>query len=315
MQSVFTEVFIISLLAAGVRMAMPILLAAAGEIFAEKSGILNINLEGQMLAGAFVSFITGYYTHNMVLSLLAGIVAGMAMALLMGLACITWHAQHVVAGITLNMFALGATSFWYRVAFGVTTAPPQANVKGTGITELPLLSKIPVIGEIFFSQNFLFYGAVLLMIMSYMLIFKTQWGLEVRACGEYPRAAETMGVNVKKMRYTAILICGALAGVGGTFLSLISLNRFIDNITANRGFIALAIVIFGKWHPALVFLAALLFGTTDALQLRLQAIGVNVSYHFMLMLPYALTIIVMVITAKRSKSPAALGQDYEREVL
>ncbi len=315
MESLFSQVFIVTLLCAGVRMAMPILLAATGEIFAERSGMLNINLEGQMLMGAFVSFVVGYFTNSMPLALLSGILAGILMALLMAVACITWHAQHVVAGITLNMFSLGVTSFWYRVIYGVTTNPPKVEIAGSGTQPIPGLSQIPIVGEILFNQNFLFYVSVIVVALSFFIIFKTQFGLKMRACGEYPRAAETMGVNVKHMRYWAMILCGAMAGLGGTFLSLISLNRFVDNITASRGFIALAIVIFGKWDPYLVLAASLLFGTTDALQLRLQAVGLDVPYHFMLMLPYVLTILVMVFTARRSQSPAALGQNYEREVL
>ncbi len=314
MSSVFSQAFIIALLAAGVRMAMPILLAATGEIFAERSGIININLEGQMLMGAFLAFVVGYYTKNPALALLAGVFAGMVQAMLMALAAINWHVQHVVAGITLNMFALGFTSFWYRVIFGVTTAPPRADVS-TGIQEIPLLSKIPWLGDIFFKQNFIFYLAVIIVAISFYVLFKMQIGLKIRAAGEYPRAAETMGVNVKKMRYFSMLICGGLAGLGGSYLSLVSLNYFMDNITASRGFIALAIVIFGKWNPWLVLVASLLFGTTDALQLRLQAAGVNAPYQLMLMLPYLLTIIVMIVTSKRSHSPAALGLDYQREKL
>lgn len=315
MESLFSQVFIVTLLCAGVRMAMPILLAATGEIFAERSGMLNINLEGQMLMGAFASFVVGYFTNSMPLALLSGILAGILMALLMAVACITWHAQHVVAGITLNMFSLGVTSFWYRVIYGVTTNPPKVEIAGSCTQPIPGLSQIPIIGEILFNQNFLFYVSVIVVALSFFIIFKTQFGLKMRACGEYPRAAETMGVNVKHMRYWAMILCGAMAGLGGTFLSLISLNRFVDNITASRGFIALAIVIFGKWNPYLVLAASLLFGTTDALQLRLQAVGVDVPYHFMLMLPYVFTILVMVFTARRSQSPAALGQNYEREVL
>lgn len=305
----------VTLLAAGVRMAMPILLAATGEELAERSGMLNINLEGQMLMGAFASFVAGFYTHSLPLALLAGLTAGALSALLMSVACITWHAQQTVAGITLNMFALGFTSFWYRVAFGVTTSPPKADLAGSGVQAIPLLSGIPVLGPVLFSQNFLFYAAVAIVAGMYFLIFRTRLGLKIRSAGEYPRAAETMGVNVARVRYLSMAACGALAGLGGAFLSIVSLNRFVDNITASRGFIALAIVIFGKWNPWLVLVGALFFGTVDALQLRLQAIGLNVPYHLMLMLPYALTVVVMVLTAGKSESPAALGQDYEREVL
>ncbi|MDR1318624.1 MAG: ABC transporter permease [Treponema sp.] len=314
MQSVFSQVFFITLLAAGVRMAMPILLAASGEIFAERSGILNINLEGQMLMGAFFSFVAGFYTKNIFLALSAGILGGILQALLLALACVTLGVQHVVAGITLNMFSLGCTSFWYRVVFGVTTAPPRADV-GTGRLAIPLLRKIPWLGEIFFNQNILFYAALVISALSSFVLFKTQFGLKIRAAGEYPRAAETMGVKVNSVKYLSMVICGALAGMGGSYLSLISLNYFMDNITASRGFIALAIVIFGKWNPWKVFFASLLFGTTDALQLRLQAVGVNVPYQFMLMLPYLLTILVMIITSRRSHFPAALGLNYEREKL
>lgn len=312
MESLFSATFIVTLLAAGVRMAIPILLPATGEIFAERAGILNINLEGQMLAGALCSFLMGYYTHNLAISLVVGAAAGVLMALLMALCCIRWHCNHVVVGITLNMFALGCTSFWYRVVFGVTTVPPKADV-ATGTLPIPGLSKIPFVGEILFDQNFLFYLSVVIVAVAFYVLKKTQFGLQIRASGEYPRAAETMGVNVTKMRYIAMVICGALAGMGGSFLSLISLNRFVDNITASRGFIALAIVIFGKWDPWRVFLASLLFGTTDALQLRLQAVGVDVPYQLLTMLPYVLTILVMIVTAKRSHSPAALGEDYKRE--
>jgi ABC-type uncharacterized transport system permease subunit len=315
MSVIFSEVFLVTLLAAGVRMAMPILLAATGEVFAERAGVLNINLEGQMLMGAFTSFVVGYYTHSMALALAAGICAGMLAAMLMTLACVTWHAQQTVAGITLNMFALGFTSFWYRVAFGVTTSPPKADLAGSGTQAIPLLSQIPVLGSVLFDQSFLFYAAVVIVAVSYFVIFKTRVGLKIRAVGEYPRAAETMGVNQVRIKYASMAVCGALAGLGGTFLSIVSLNRFVDNITASRGFIALAIVIFGKWNPWLVLCGALFFGVVDALQLRLQAIGLNVPYHLMLMLPYALTIVVMVFTAGKSESPAALGQDYEREVL
>lgn len=295
-------------------MAIPILLPATGEIFAERSGVLNINLEGQMLTGAFASFIVGYYTHSLMLALAAGALAGVLMALLMAVCCIRWHGNHVVVGITLNMFALGCTSFWYRVVFGVTTSPPKADVS-SGTLPIPGLSKIPVLGEILFDQNFLFYVSILIVALAFFVLRRTQFGLQIRASGEYPQAAETMGVHVNRMRYISMVICGALAGMGGSFLSLISLNRFVDNITASRGFIALAIVIFGKWDPWRVFLASLLFGTTDALQLRLQAVGVDVPYQLLTMLPYLLTILVMIVTAKRSHSPAALGENYEREQL
>jgi simple sugar transport system permease protein len=256
--------------------------------------------------------VVGYYTHSLLLALLVGALSGVLMALIMALCCVRWGCNHCVIGITLNMFSLGCTSFWYRVIYGVTTSPPKADVS-SGTLAIPGLSKIPFIGDILFNQNFLFYLSVVIVIAAYFVLNRTQFGLQVRSAGEYPRAAETMGVHVNRMRYISMVICGFLAGMGGSFLSLISLNRFVDNITASRGFIALAIVIFGKWAPWQVFFASLLFGTIDALQLRLQAIGVDVPYQLLTALPYFLTILVMVFTAKRSHSPAALGQNYERE--
>lgn len=313
MSIILTREFIVSLFVAGVRMSIPIMLPAFGEIYAERSGILNINLEGQMLMGAFASFVVGHFTGSIVLALLAGALAGVLQAMLMALACIKWQSSHVVVGIVLNMFALGFTSFWYRVAFGVTVAPPRADVSGGSSVAIPLLSKIPVLGEILFSQHFLFYLAIVIALCSSFLLNRTYFGLKVKAAGEYPLAAESMGVDIVKMRYVSMAICGMLAGLGGTFLSVISLNRFVDNITASRGFIALAIVIFGRWKPIPVFFSSLLFGTTDALQLRLQSVGLQVPYHLMLMLPYLLTVLVMIATSKNSRAPAALGYNYERE--
>lgn len=313
MDVVFSQVFIVSLLAAGVRTAIPILLAATGELYAERSGFLNIGLEGQMLVGAFVSFVVGYFTKSIWLALLVGMLGGIFMALILSSACITFKAQQIVSGITLNMFALGFTTFCYRAIFGVTTSPPKADVAGTEAIAIPLLSKIPVLGEMLFNQNFMFYLSVLLVVGSQIFLFSTTLGLRLRSVGEYPRAAETMGVNATKTRYLSMVVCGAFAGLAGCYLSLISLNRFIDNITASRGFIALAIVIFGKWKPISILAVSLIFGTLDALQLRLQAVGFNVPYQFMLMLPYLLTVILMAVTSKRSTSPAAIGVNYERE--
>ncbi len=313
MSTIFTPAFIVSLLAAGVRMSIPLMLPAVGEIYAERSGIMNINLEGQMLMGAFFSFVVGHYTGSVILALLAGALAGMLQALLMATACIRWKGQHVVVGIVLNMFALGFTSFWYRVVFGVTVAPPTADVSGGATTAIPGLSQIPIIGDILFNQHFLFYIAIAVTIVSAFILNRTFFGFKVKSAGENPRAAETMGVNVSRTRYLSMMICGALAGLGGSFLSVISLNRFVDNITASRGFIALALVIFGRWNPIAVFFSSLLFGTADALQLRLQAVGLEVPFHLMLMLPYLLTVIVMIATSKKSKAPAALGSNYERE--
>lgn len=303
--------FWVTFLIASIRTAIPILLAAIGEIYAERAGILNINLEGQMLFGAFAGFIVTYLTGNLIIGTLAGAGAGLLLALLFGWISISKLANQIVAGITLNILALGVTSYFFRVIFGVTTKLPSvATYKNL---EIPLLSKIPIIGDILFTNNLLFYITIIIVIVTNIALFKTTFGLKLRSAGEYPRAAETMGVNVVKMRYIALSVCGLLAGLGGAFISLGILGGFMENISQGRGFIALAIVIFGKWNPYKAMGAALLFGGAEALQVRLQAIGIQVPYQFMLVIPYLLTAIVLIMTGRKSIAPAATGIPYERE--
>jgi len=292
-------------------MAVPILLAAIGEIFAERAGISNINLEGQMLVGAFGAFLATYYTNSLLLGTLAGAISGALLALLLAYVCITLKVDQIITGITLNIFATGITSFIYRALFGVTSLPPAVSTYKT--ISIPILGKIPFLGPILFEQNILVYITVIIFIIANILLFKTKPGLRIRAAGEYPRAAETMGVNIFEVRYISTMICGALAGIGGAFLPLGILGGFVEKISAGRGFIALAIVIFGKWSPYKALGAGLLFGAADALQLRLQAMGMQMPYQFLLMLPYLLTIFAMVFTGKNTVGPAAVGKPYDRE--
>ncbi len=311
MDGLLSYTFLIGLGRATVRTAIPILLAALGEIVAERSGLLNIGIEGQMLLGALASFLAAYFSGSLWLGLACGALAGMLLSLVSAYLCITRQIDQIIVGITLNMFGLGFTSYWYRVIFGITTVPPS--ISAIPQTSIPILSKMPIIGPIFFQQDVMVYAALGLTIITYIMLFKTTLGLNLRATGEHPRAAETLGVNVLKIRYVGMLTGGAFAGLGGAYLSLVLLGRFVDNITSGRGFIALAIVIFGRWHPVFAFVTALLFGAVDALQLRLQAVGLRVPYQIMLMLPYLMTVITMAFTSKRVFGPAALGQPYGKE--
>ncbi len=313
MNKYLTSTFIITYLIAMIKTSIPILLAASGEIYSERSGVVNINLEGQILAGAFFAFLGAYITGSLFLGAIMGILAGMLFALAFGFACITKKASQIVVGITLNITALGITSYLNRAYFGITTSLPRVKVMPQVL--VPVLNKIPILGEVFFSRDLMVYISLFTAILSYVIIFKTTFGLKMRSAGEYPRAAETMGVNVYRIQYISLLLCGGLAGLGGSYLTLGMLGGFMENISGGRGFIALALVIFGKWHPLKILLAAMLFGGADALQVRLQAIGADIPYQFMLMTPYLLTIFILIITGKRATQPAALGVPYDREKL
>ncbi len=308
---IFNHTFLIGVLAAGVRLATPILLAAVGEIFAERSGILKISIEGEMLIGALCGFLGTFYLKNLWFGIVIGMVSAALYSLIAGVFSITLKVDQAITGITLNILALGLTSFVYRFILGTSFIPPS--ITPLGILKIPFLSSIPVLGPILFQQNIIVYLTFFILIpFSTFMLFKTTFGLNVRAVGEYPLAADTMGIHVYKTRYVCVVVGGLLAGLGGAFMTLAQLNMFTENMTAGRGFIALAAVIFGRWHPVGAMVATLLFGVADALQLRLQALGVNVPYQFLLMLPYVLTIIALVGVVKRTNAPAALAAPYEK---
>lgn len=309
--SILSAAFLINLFASTIRMAAPILLTALGEIFTEKSGILNIGLEAQMLAGALAGFIGAYYTGSNWLGLLIGTLGGVLMSLLFALLTISLRADQIVVGITLNIFALGITTFIYRVLFGVAMIPPS--VQPMTEINIPVLSELPVVGPIFFHQKIFVYLAFLLVPLAHFVLFRTSIGLNIRAVGEYPLAAETMGINVLRTRYACVILSGIGAGLGGAFLAIGQLARFTDNMAAGRGFIALAIVIFGQWKPYWAAAAALIFGFADAIQLSLQAVGLQVPEQFLRMTPYVVTILAMMVVARRALAPAALASPYVKE--
>ena len=311
LERVLSAVFLINLFASTIRIATPILLPALGEIFAEKSGILNIGLEAQMLAGALTGFIGAYYLGNSWLGLIVGTLGGVLISLLFAFLTINLHADQVVVGITLNIFALGLTTFIYRVFFGVSIIPPS--VEPMTEVQIPVLSSLPVLGPIFFQQKPIVYLAFLLVPIASYFLYRTLWGLNLRSVGEYPLASETMGINVVRTRYIGVMLSGVGAGLGGAFLAIAQLARFTDNMAAGRGFIALAIVIFGQWKPKRAMLAALIFGFADALQLSLQAVGFQIPEEFLRMTPYAVTIIALMIVARKASSPAALASPYFKE--
>jgi general nucleoside transport system permease protein len=316
MPDFLTSGFLVYLLAASLRLATPILLAATGEVFAERAGILNLSIEGSMLFGAFTAFTVTYYTGAAGLGVLAGVIAGMITALVMAFLNVSLHTSQIATGAVLTIFALGATSFGFDLVTGLNPVMPE--VPYLRDLALPGLSQLPLIGPVFFKQNILVYAGLITALLASPLLYRTPWGLAVRATGEDHRAAAATGINVVGVRYQALLLAGALAGLGGTCLAL-SLGFFMANITAGRGFIAIAAVVFGRWQPLRVLLAALLFGLAEALQLRLQAQGLHIPQQFLAMLPYVLTVVVLVLSIGRrldvgtSSGPRNLGIPYEPE--
>jgi simple sugar transport system permease protein len=294
-----------------VVMAIPLLLAALGEVVAEKAGVINIGLEGLILIGAFAAMVVTHLSQSTALGVGAALFAGAAVGALFALVVVTRSANQVVAGTALNLFALGLTGVLYRAIFGVTGT--ALTIPSTPVISLPLLASIPVLGPSFFSQTALGYTAFLLVPLLAFGLRDTVPGLALRMVGENPRAAETQGVRVAAVRVAALIVGGSLAALGGAYLAVAYARTFIEGMSAGRGFIALAIVIVGRWSPWGVLVAALLFGLVTALQFHFQALGVAVPYQFFLMLPYVLTLLVLAAYGTHGTAPAALGQPYQRE--
>lgn len=296
--------------AASVRLSIPILLAALGGMFSEKSGVLNIGLEGMMLLGCFVGFMVTYYTGSVWLGVLAAVAAGAIAGLVLAFYAITVGANQVVVGIALNLLMLGVTAFFFRLAFSAGTAPPR--ITPFAPIDFAGLASIPLLGPLLFQHDPLTYLALGLVVLTWVVMQRSTIGLAIAAVGEHPTAAETLGINVVRTRYLAVMASGALAGLGGAFLSTSATGLFLDNMTAGRGYIALAILILGRRHPFGIVAASLLFGAAEALQLRAQLLPLGVPLQFLIMLPYVLTIIVLAGFAQRAGAPASLGVPFRR---
>ncbi|MEN3189442.1 MAG: ABC transporter permease [Atribacterota bacterium] len=312
----FGEIFNAEFIASSIRVAIPLALAGLGGTFSEKSGVVNIGLEGMMLTGAFTAIAITNYTQNPWVGVLAAIFVGILLGLIHAITCITFKANQIVSGVAINLFASGITIFFCWLLFDETQIMAKSSLPIWGLT-------VPNIGEgstfvrsiiiIFAHHSPLVYLTILIFILSHLIIFKTPFGLRLRSVGEYPQAADTMGVNIIKMRYIAVLISGALAGLAGSFLSLEQAHFFVKEISGGRGFIALAAMIFGKWTPLGTAGAALLFGFGEALAMRLQGV-LAIPVQFIHMVPYLLAIFVLVSAIGRAVPPAADGIPYEKEV-
>jgi len=301
---------IVSLLAGAVRLAVPILLPALGETFAERSGVLNLGTEGVMIISAFAGLVGAFFTQNIWIGVLTGILAGMLTDLVMAYLSVTVRANQVISGFAINLVGGGLTIFLYRVVFGIRSVSPS--VERLDEVNLPVLSNIPVLGPIFFQHNPLIYVAFAIVPLASILLYKTKFGLAVRAVGENPEAADSKGLNVATMRYSCLMIHGALAGFGGAFLSLAFQGTFIPDMTAGRGYIALAVVVLARWDPVRAVWASLLFGGAYALGLRLQATEIPIPYQLFMTLPYLLTLIALIGVSRRAEVPASLAIPYTR---
>jgi simple sugar transport system permease protein len=310
MSEILTTTFLISVLTAAVRAGTPLFFAALGEILTERSGVLNLGLEGLMILGALSGFWMGSVTGNPWLGVLAAMISAGLLSLLHAFLCIHLRGNQVISGIMLVLLGMGLSSFLGENLVGKTT-------QGFQPIPIPILSRLPILGPVLFQHNILVYLAMGLAFLSWFFLFKTRWGLEVIAVGESPEAADTVGVPVQAIRYVCVLVGGMLAGIGGAFLSLAYTRMWVDQMTAGRGWIAIALVIFSAWLPQRALLGAYFFGGIEGLQLRLQAAGIGLSYHILQMMPYLATIFVLIFSARREfrqkiGAPAALMKPYVR---
>jgi ABC-type uncharacterized transport system permease subunit len=297
------------LFAAALRMATPLVFASIGGMFSERVGIVNIALEGMMLTGAFSGVLATFATGNPWIGVLASVLAGGLLGYLHAILTVKFAGNQIVSGTGINLLALGATAYLCQAVWGSRGA--SQSVQGLDAISIPLVKDIPFLGEIIGNQTPLVYMSILVVILSYILLFKTPGGLRIRAVGEHPAAADTSGVDVYGTKYLCVVLSGMLAGLGGAFLSLGHLNLFVLGMTGGRGFIALAAMIIGGWTPFGALGASFLFGFADALQIRLQSVGILPS-QIVLTLPYILTIVVVAIFA-RKRSPPSDYKPYAKD--
>ena len=308
-ETILTWSFWTALLASGLRMAMPLLYAGLGEMVSERSGVLNIGMEGVMLCGAFFSFAGAYYSGSLTLGILCGVLGGTGISLIHALLCVRGKQNQTVSGLALNMLALGLTSYLYKL---MCNSGDHLQTGVLGKIGVPLLQRIPVIGEALFTQDIMAYIAYLLVIAAFVIYRYTRVGLNLSAIGENPMAADAAGVRVERRQIIACLTGGVLGGAGGAYLTIAQLGLFSDNMTAGRGYIALAAVILGRYSPSGVLLASLLFGLANAAQIRLQAVNSDIPVQALAMLPYVITLAALLVTGGRSREPESLAKPFLR---
>lgn len=310
-----TSFSLIGVLSASLQLATPILLGALAAILCERSAVINIAIEGMMLSAAFTSVLVANATGSIVLGFVAALATGAILAAWHAVLSIRFKVNQIVSGTVINIFAIGLTNFLnqrlmqeYTELNNEVTFPYISQI-------FPDLGKIPIVGPLLFDQTPIVWLALLLLVVIQVMLFHTRWGLRTRAVGEHPKAADTLGINVFRVRYTNVILGGVVAGLAGAYFTLGSVGRFDKLMTSGRGFIAIAAMIFGNWTPTGAFASSLIFGFADALQVKLQILigQVNIPYEFLLMLPYVVTMIALAGVVGRVQMPAADGQPYEKQ--
>ena len=312
MSVILGQLLQVGFFAAIIRIATPLVFASLGELISERAGVLNLGIEGIMLISAMTGFAAADVTQNLWLGILAAVATGAAFgALHAALTVVLGLSQHV-SGIGLTMFCSGLAYFFFRLIYGHMSSPPS--IVGFATIAVPGVSAIPIVGPIFFDQFALVYIAYAAIPLASFMLYRTPFGLSLRMCGENPRAADSAGVSVIATRFAAVMLGGALMGLGGAFLAMAQFNAFTFGIISGRGWIAIALVVFGRWDPRMVAGAALLFATIDALQLRLQASGLgHIPYEAFLILPFLFTILAMALMSRNAVAPSALLKPFRKE--
>ncbi|MFJ3957751.1 ABC transporter permease [Arthrobacter sp. NPDC090010] len=306
------EISLAGLLAGSVTLAVPLVFGSLSGVLCERVGVVNIAIEGQLLGGAFTAALVGSVTHNAFAGLVAAAVAGALVSMVLAVFSIKYLVNQIIVGVVLNVLVSGLTGFFFSTL--LQSDPENLNSPARlPVIEIPVLSSIPLIGPILFKQSIIGYLMYIAVFVVWMGLFKTKWGLRVRAVGEHPQAADTLGINVNATRFWNVTLGGAIAGIGGSYFTLVAVDSFTKEISGGRGFIALAALIFGRWNPIGAFLAALLFGFADNLQSLVTIIGTPVPSQFMAMLPYLVTILAVAGLVGRSRPPAASGEPYVKE--
>lgn len=302
------ETFIVGLLAATLRVSTPLIFGTLGELFCERSGILNLGIEGTLFFGSFVGFAVASQTGSLWLGVLAALLAGVLSGLLMGVLTVHLGVNQHVSGLGITLLLTALSLFLFRLIFGEQKIPPSIDP----FNVITPLGNIPWLGQIF-SQHILTYIAIAFIPLAWWVLYRTNFGLDIRAVGENPEAADAAGVNVYRTRYLALMIGGGLMAVGGAFLSLAQLGAFTFGIISGRGWVCIALIIFANWIPIRVLWGALLFGGVASLQLRLQTTGLKLPYEAFLALPYIVTILALTLAGRKATGPAAVLKPYKRE--
>ena len=304
--------FISNLLLASVRMATPLIFLALAELYSQRAGLVHIGLEGLASIGSLVGFLVSLITGNPFLGVLAGAAAGILVNMIYAYATITLCAEQIVYGMAINIFAPALASFIYRIYFGAGSELVQVSLMETLASRMGITAN-GFITKLFLDQTPMVYLAYLLVVFTVIYFNRTKSGLNYKAVGEYPKAAATLGIDVIGIKYTASVICGALAGIGGAYLTTCYTTTYVDGNIAGRGFIALAAVIFGRWNAGGVLIACLFFGFCDALQIRLQVGSYNIPYQFFQMIPYIATVVVLAAIGMKKAGPKSCGKPYRKE--